>query len=48
VVPETGKTIWDIGSYSPYFQNFTGQLISLAGFASLAAFCYFYAKGRTK
>jgi putative OPT family oligopeptide transporter len=48
VVPETGKTIWDIGSYAPYFQGFSGQLISLIGFASLAAFCYFYAKGRRK
>jgi putative OPT family oligopeptide transporter len=48
VVPETGKTIWDIGSTAAYFQNFAGQLISLAGFASLAAFCYFYAKKGTK
>jgi putative OPT family oligopeptide transporter len=48
VVPETGKTIWDIGSYAPYFQGFSGQLISLVGFASLCAFCYFYAKGTAK
>jgi putative OPT family oligopeptide transporter len=45
-VPETGKTIWDIGSYARYFQGFTGQLISLIGFAGLCAFCYFYAKKR--
>jgi hypothetical protein len=48
VVPETGKTIWDIGSYLPYFQSLSGQVISLIGFAGLCAFCYLYARGRKK
>jgi putative OPT family oligopeptide transporter len=48
VVPETGKTIWDIGSYLPYFQSLSGQVISLIGFTGLCAFCYLYARGRKK
>ncbi|MBL7074234.1 oligopeptide transporter, OPT family [candidate division KSB1 bacterium] len=46
VVEETGKVIWEIDSYSRYFESLTGQLLSLAGFVGLCLFCYYYAKGR--
>jgi hypothetical protein len=47
-VTETGRTIWEVASYAPYFSGIAGQAISLAGLAGLCAFCYFYAIGKRK
>jgi putative OPT family oligopeptide transporter len=47
-VPESGRTLWEIASFSPYYEGLAGQLISLAGFSALCAFCYLYARGRKR
>jgi hypothetical protein len=45
VLPDSGRTIWDIASVAPYYQAASGQWIGLACFTALCAFCFLYARG---
>jgi putative OPT family oligopeptide transporter len=47
-VEGTGRVVWNIGEYLPYYGGLGGQLLSLAGFIGLCLFVYYYAKGKRK